>query len=167
MKKVWIETPRLLLREFTIDDARAVFEFGSHAEVSRYTGDAGSIESLEDARSVIENVWQAEYRKYGYARWALVHKGDNRVIGFCGIKFLGELGLLDLGYRMLPEYWGQGLATEAARATLDYARDELGLSRIIGDAVVENIASNRVLLKMGMSLVKTYETDGFTVNRYE
>lgn len=167
MNAVLIETPRLYMREFTMDDALAVHEFGSNEEVTRYTGDAGSVESLQDAKKIIEKVWLAEYKKYGYARYALVHKSDDRVIGFCGLKFEEEMGLPDIGYRMLPEYWGRGLATEAARATLEYARTELGLGRIVGLAVVENVASNRVLEKIGMRIVATFEEDGFTINRYE
>lgn len=167
MDKTLIETPRLYMREFTMDDAAAVYEFGSNKEVTRYTGDAGSVESLEDAKHVIENVLLAEYETHGYARYALVHKGDDKVIGFCGLKFGEEMGLPDVGYRMLPEYWGRGLATEAARATMEYARTVLGLGRIVGLAVVENVASNRVLEKIGMRLVATFEEDVFTVNRYE
>ena len=59
-----------------------------------------------------------------------------------------------------------GLGLEAAQATLDYARDTLGLTTIIGDAVVENVASNKILQKIGLKFIKTYEDQGFTLNRY-
>jgi RimJ/RimL family protein N-acetyltransferase len=108
-----------------------------------------------------------EYEKYGYARYAMVHKGDQRVIGFCGLKFNSEVGMPDIGYRMLPEYWGQGFATEAALAVLEYSRDVLGVEKYFGDVVEENVASIRVLEKLGLRHVDTYQKYGFTVRRYE
>lgn len=89
------------------------------------------------------------------------------MIGFCGVKFEPDLGLPDIGYRMMPEYWGKGLGTEAVRATLKYAREVLGLQEIVGEVVDQNVASNKLLLKVGFRLVDSYEKDGFTVNRYE
>ena len=166
MSEILIETPRLQMRRFTLDDAEAVLAFSGSEEVTRYTGDAGMIGNLADAEKVIREVWLAEYEKYGYARYALIHKADNKVIGFSGVKFLEDEGVPDIGYRMLPAYWGQGLGLEAAQATLDYARDTLGLTTIIGDAVVENVASNKILQKIGLKFIKTYEDQGFTLNRY-
>ena len=118
-------------------------------------------------KRLIRNVWLNEYKKYGYARYALIHKGDQKVIGFCGVKFETDLGLPDIGYRMMPEYWGRGLGTEAVRAALKYAREVLGLQEIVGEVVDQNVASNKLLLKVGFRLVNSYEKDGFTINRYE
>ena len=162
-----IETERLRMREFTLEDTDAVYEFGACREVTRYTGDEGAIKTKADAARVITDVWLAEYKKYGYARYALVHKADDRVIGFCGVRFEPELGCPDIGYRMLPEYWGKGLGTEAVHAALKYARETLGLERIVGEVVVENTASNRLLLRLGFRLTDTYEKQGFTINLYE
>jgi ribosomal-protein-alanine N-acetyltransferase len=164
---ILIETERLQMRKFTLDDVEDVFEFSTCLDVTRYTGDAGTVQSKQDAENLIKTVWLAEYEKYGYARYALIHKGDQKLIGFCGIKFEVELGLPDIGYRMMPAYWGKGLATEAVRAVLEYAHDVLGLEKIIGEVVDQNLASSKVLLKMGFRHVDTYEKDGFTINRYE
>lgn len=144
-----IETERLILREFVLDDAQAVFEFGSHPEVTRYTGDAGLIQSIADARRVIVNTWHVDYRERGFGRLAVVDKATQRVIGFCGLKYLGDLQEVDLGYRLLPEFWGRGLATEAGRAVLDDGHERLGLKAIIGLILPENVASRRVLEKLG------------------
>ena len=88
------------------------------------------------------------------------------MIGFCGIKYLPELGWPDIGYRMLPAYWGKGLGMEAAKAMLDYARTHLNQNKIYGDAVVENIASNKIIQKLGFQFVEQYKHEEFTVNRY-
>lgn len=172
MNKVLIETARLQMREFCQGDIDAVYEFLIDSEVAKYTGDQGLVKNKQDAEDVINNIWLAEYKKYGYARYALVHKADDKVIGFCGVKYEPDLlgpgvGCPDIGYRMLPEYWGQGLGTEAVKACLNYAREELGLTRIIGEVAEENIASNKLLLKLGFKLTEKYEKDGFKLNRYE
>ena len=166
-KETLIETPRLKMREFCLDDIDEVYEFSIHSDVTRYTGDTGTVNTREDAKKLITDLWQVEYKKYGYARYALIHKGDDRVIGFCGIKYEPHLGGPDIGYRMLPQYWGHGLGMEAAKAILEYARAHLGLNRIIGEAIVENVASNKILANLGFSFVKCYEEDGFQINRYE
>ncbi|GLS83432.1 GNAT family N-acetyltransferase [Paraferrimonas haliotis] len=165
--EILIDTPRLQMRHFCIDDVDAVFAFSTNPEVCRYTGDAGTVKTRQDAMKLITDLWQEEYQRYGYARYALIHKGDNKVIGFCGVKYLDDEQRPDIGYRMLPQYWGQGLAYEAAQATMDYARNELGLTNIMAEAVVENIASNKILLKLGLTLVDNYQRYGFNVNRYE
>ena len=60
----------------------------------------------------------ADYRKHGFGRWGVVLKATGRLIGFAGLKYLDELREVDVGYRLLPEYWGMGLATEAAQASV-------------------------------------------------
>lgn len=172
MNKILIETARLQMREFCQEDLDAVFEFSINPEVCKYTGDQGKVKNKQDAEKIIQDIWLAEYKKYGYARYALIHKADNKVIGFCGVKYepnlLGPgIGCPDIGYRMLPEYWGQGLATEAVKACLNYARRELGLTRIIGEVAEENIASNKLLLKLGFKITEKYKKNGFKLNRYE
>ena len=172
MNKILIETTRLQMREFCPEDLDAVYEFSRNAEVSRYTGDQGLVKNKQDAAAIIKEIWLAEYKKYGYARYALIHKADDKVIGFCGVKYnpnlLGPgIGCPDIGYRMLPKYWGQGLASEAVKACLNYARKELGLCRIIGEVAEENIASNKLLLKLGFKLSEKYNRDGLKLNRYE
>lgn len=165
--KLLIDTERLQMREFTLEDTDAVYEFQTNQDVLRYMGGDGAVETREDAERIIRDIWLVEYEKYGYARYAMVHKGDQRVIGFCGLKFIPEFGIPDFGYRMLPEYWGQGLATEAALAVLDYARDVLHLEKIFGEVVEENVASINVLEKLGFRHVDNYQKYGFNVRRYE
>ncbi len=130
-------------------------------------GDKGMIETLEDAEEVISNVWIAEYKKYGYARYALIHKEDNKLIGFCGMKYLPEDDAPDLGYRMLKKYWGQGLGFEAAQAALNYGREHLGLNDIFVAINTENIASNKIAQKLGFQLESQFEDLGFVLNRYK
>ncbi|MCO7227470.1 GNAT family N-acetyltransferase [Pleionea sp. CnH1-48] len=164
---ILVDTPRLQMRKFTLDDIDAVFEFSAHPDVVRYTGDAGLVKTKEDAKGIIEDIWLKEYEQYGYARYALIHKEDNRVIGFCGVKYEPDLGAPDIGYRMLPEYWGQGLGYEAASTTLEFAKHTLGLERIVGEVAEENIGSWKILEKCGMQRIDEYEKMGFRIYFYE
>ncbi|WP_281213620.1 GNAT family N-acetyltransferase [Shewanella insulae] len=167
---ILIETQRLAMRQFVPEDAEAVYRFASNPEVVRYTGDGDEIKSLDDARHVIEKYWLSGYRDPGYARYALIRKPDNELIGFCGVKYEPLLnrgqGGVDIGYRMLPEYWGRGLATEAVIACLDYARETLGIACVYAEVMVENVASSRVLEKAGMERIDSYEDDGVRLYLY-
>ena len=154
-----IETDRLILREFNINDYKDVYEFGSNLEVQKYTGDK-IIESLNSAKELIKNVWYEDYKKYGYGRWAVIYKPENTIIGFAGLKYLPEFNETDIGFRFLPEYWGKGIATEASKEIIKYGFEKLGLVQIIGIAIAENIGSCKVLERIGMSLYKIDEYDG-------
>ena len=150
IKKTTLETPRLILREFELSDAEAVLRFNSDDQVTKYTGDKGNITTLDEAREVIRSVWQYGYQHDGYARLAAVDKATNQVIGFCGLKYLPEYQMADVGYRFLPQFWGQGLATEGAKAAMEYGFKQLKLDHIMGMAVPENVGSTKVLLKIGL-----------------
>ena len=83
-------------------------------------------------------------------RWAIHTKSDCEFIGWCGLKYIKETGVYDLGYRLLRTAWGKGYATEAAQYTLLYGLRDLKIKLITGTAHFENIASIKVLEKIGM-----------------
>ena len=97
----------------------------------------------------------ADYRKHGFGRGVCILKSTGEQIGFAGLKYLEELGEVDVAYRLMPTHWGQGLATEAALASVRYGFTDLGLKRIIGLVMPENIASVRVLEKTGLRYAET------------
>lgn len=141
------ETPRLLHRAFCVEDAEVFLELRSNPQVIRYTGDP-PMTSITKAREAIESY--PDFETIGYGRWACIHKADQKVIGFCGLKYLDDLKAVDVGYRFLPEYWGKGLATEACQASIDFGFRVLSLPVIIGLVMPENAGSIRVLEKAGM-----------------
>lgn len=149
-----LETPRLLLRPFQMSDAVEVLEFASNRLTQEFTGNS-TISSLEEANNLIKNVWLEDYKNYGYGRYAVIHKEDNKIIGFNGVKFLPELNRTDLGYRFLPEYWGKGIATESSEAIVAFAFNTLKLEEIIGFVVPQNPASSRVLEKLKFTYMAT------------
>ncbi|ABV85852.1 GNAT family N-acetyltransferase [Shewanella pealeana] len=167
MSKIITETPRLIIREFNLDDIQAVYDFNADERVNRYTGDAGVIQSLADAERIIRDIWLNEYLQFGYARWAVVLKDSNEVIGFCGFKNDHHINETDIGYRFSPEYWGKGYATEANLACIEYAKTNMDLDYIVGDVVEENQGSINVLSKLGMKFNKRFEERGFRIMRYD
>src|SRR3977135_2201005 len=152
--KVILETDRLLLREYVEDDAQAFFDLNSDPEVLRFVPDKALL-NVEQARQILVDHPIADYRKHGFGRGACILKSTGEQIGFAGLKYLEELGEVDVAYRLMPSHWGQGLATEAALASVRYGFAELGLRRIIGLVMPENIASVRVLEKAGLQYVET------------
>lgn len=149
-----IETDRLILRKFALDDAEEYFALNSNPGVLKYTGDT-PFRSLEDARQTLLAAPLRDYDLYGYGRLACIEKSSGKLIGFAGLKYLPEMEEIDLGYRFLREYWGKGYATEASVAVMDYGRNVLGLKRIVGIVQPGNVASVKILLKVGMRYEKT------------
>lgn len=157
------ETLRLEHRAFTVEDADAFFSLNGNPEVMRHTGEA-LLSSLDAARRAIAAY--PDFDTVGYGRWACVLKETRAVIGFCGLKYLPELEEVDVGFRFLPEHWGQGLATEACIASLDFGFTTLGLDRVIALVLPANAASIRVLEKAGMKRDGTTLYDGTSALRY-
>jgi len=147
--KVILETDRLLLREFVEDDAESVFKLNTDPEVMRFVPDKPLL-NVEQARQTLIDHPIADYRRYGFGRGACILKSTGEQIGFAGLKYLDELGEVDVAYRLLPAHWGQGLATEVALASVRYGFAALGLKRIIGLVMPKNIGSLRVLEKTGL-----------------
>lgn len=141
------ESERLRFREFNFDDAENLYQLNLDPEVIKYTGDP-PFESIETARLFIYNY--KDYKLNGFGRWAVELQSDGQFIGWSGLK-LNELGKNDLGYRFLKSEWGKGYATEAAKACLKYGFEKLAMSEIIARVAKENVASLKVIEKLGMA----------------
>lgn len=152
-----IDTERLKLREFQPDDALCFYNLNQDEEVMRYTGDV-AFESVDAAREFIAQY--DHYAKHGYGRWSVILKTSGRCIGWCGLKWHPEEGYVDLGYRLERNVWGNGLATEAARVCIDYGFNRLNFDEIIGRTAKANLASIKVLQKVGMSYWKDAPCEG-------
>lgn len=149
-----IETPRLYLRELTPTDAENFYLLNADPEVMRFTGDE-PFGSIEEAYTFLENY--SHYNDYGFGRWAVIRKQDGAFLGWCGLKFTPESNEYDIGFRFFRKYWGNGYATQAAKACLDYGFGQLGLTTIVGRVMADNAASVKVLEKLGMNYVKNID----------
>ncbi len=144
-----VETERFTLRGFVSEDIDRLAEILSDPLVMRYMpGDEPwPREGAERELSGILEHWG----RHGYGRWAVVDREDGRMIGWCGLGFLPEIGETEVAYLLDKDYWNRGYATEAARISLGYGFEEAGLDRIIALAFPENAASRRVMEKIGMA----------------
>jgi len=159
-----LETPRLILRQFTEDDALLVLRLNSQPEVVKYVHEP-LLETEESAREILLNVILPQYQnKLG--RWATHTKHDNEFIGWCGLKYLQESDEIDLGYRFHPSAWGKGYATEAAGHTLAYALSEQKIEVVTGRAHIQNLASLKVLEKIGMRWIRDEVFEGYPIKTF-
>lgn len=158
------ETPRLILRRFTEADAPLVFTLNSDPAVLKYLHEP-VLQDEAHALSIIRAIILPQY-KNNLGRWAMQCKENNEFIGWCGLKHRPEIDEIDLGYRLKTGAWGNGYATEAALHTLNYAFDQLNLATITGRAHIENLASIRILEKIGMTFIKEEIVDDSPVKTY-
>jgi ribosomal-protein-alanine N-acetyltransferase len=152
-----VETQRLLLRQFTIEDAGEMFRLNSDPDVIRHTGDVPFYDS-EEARNFIKNY--KAYQSAGYGRMSILLKGSGAYLGWCGLNLDMETGETDIGFRLLKAEWGKGYATEAASACLQKGFDDHGLKKVIGRAMEQNIKSIKVLKNLGMKFERAFEAHG-------
>ena len=160
MIRTQLETKRLRLRLFTHDDLPVMHLLNTDPDVIKYADDPA--EDLEETRRRLEEGPLSDYKKYGYGRFAVELKETGEVIGFCGIKYLPEIDLPEVGFRYLKTYWGKGIGTEAARVCVDFARQDLKIKKLVALIIPENIASIRVAEKLGMlrgPLIHIYGVD--------
>lgn len=168
-RTIFIETDRLLLGEIITADAAGMFELDSDPEVHRYLWDKRP-KTIEDSAKIIDNIHQ-QYEDNGCGRLAMIEKATGDFMGWTGIKLEkqktnGHTDFYDLGYRMIPRYWGKGFATESALASVAYGFERMGLSTIYGAADARNIASCNVLTKAGLQFVEQFEDEGYLCNWY-
>lgn len=147
-----IETDRLILRPFTSNDLDALASIGSDPDVMHYIGD-GKPQSREQTEQRLNAIIE-HHSRHGFGLWAAVDKSSGDLMGFCGLQLLDNTSEVEVGYRLAKRFWGMGLASEAAMASLRYGFEDLGLDRIVAVVHPENIASRRVIEKIGLKYVK-------------
>ena len=146
-----IETERLMLRHLRVEDAEDLHRIYSNPETMKFMGQGSA--SVEETRGHIQNHIEKYYNNYGFGLWATVLKENNSLIGRCGLLYEDIEGIkdLELAYLLASNYWGQGLATEAARSIIKIGFDRYNFNRIIAVINPQNTASIRVAEKVGMN----------------
>jgi ribosomal-protein-alanine N-acetyltransferase len=141
-------TGRLRLARLTYDDAGFILELLNEPSFKRYIGDKG-VDSLDDARAYLRDVPLAQYKRFGYGLYRVSIRDDDTAAGICGLVKRDEFPEPDLGFAFLKAHWSNGYALESSRAVLEEARDRFELRRILAMADKENVASVRLLEKLG------------------
>lgn len=147
-----LETERLRLRLLTMEDTDALYPLYSDPDIRRYFPE-GTL-TYEETREEVEYFVERCYAKHGFGLWATIDKATGNLIGRCGLLFWNILGRdeVEVAYLLAKEYWGIGLATEAAQGIVRYAFEELRIPRLICLIDPENDASQKVAQKLGMNL---------------
>ncbi|PMB51578.1 GNAT family N-acetyltransferase [Fischerella thermalis CCMEE 5201] len=178
-----IETARLRLRPYTLDDVDETAVILSNPEVMKYSprGPIPEDQVKEVTQQILEFFIQ-HWKQHGFGVWAVVDKATNKLLGHCGLNFLPNSPEVEVLYRLdqaywnqgiateatkaslryapslifgvLPQFWGRGYATEATLGVLDHAFTDLGIKYIVADVDEPNDRSIRVLEKIGMSRTK-------------
>ena len=150
--QVITETQRLQIRNWSTSDIDSYAKILADPDVMRFIGD-GQPKGLEEAQRAIKK-YQEQIKTQGWARFAVTLKETGALIGFCGFDFYN--GELDFGWRLAKEHWGNGYATEAAKAVFKLGIEKFGFSRIVCIAFEENRASLNVIEKLGIPYEKEF-----------
>lgn len=160
----------MLLRELLPTDLDGMYRLDSDPEVHRYLGNR-PVHDKKHLAEVIESV-RNQYVLYGIGRWAVIEKSTGQFAGWAGLKWIRETTnnhcfYHDLGYRLIRACWGKGYASECASVCVHYGFEHLNLKEIWAAAHIENMASNRVLMKTGFTKLNTFMYDESVHNWYK
>lgn len=162
---ILLETERLLLRVFRPEDIEDFAPIEADPEGMRFY--PSGPRPREWAERGVRHFIRTQ-EQHGFSLWGVVHKADSRLIGYCGLvpqTIAGEEEV-EVGYKLAHAYWGQGLATEAARAVRDWGFMHLDVPRLVSIIDPANAASIRVAEKNGMSHDGDITYDGKTCRLY-
>lgn len=165
-----IETEKLILRPFEFSDTEPFFIMDKNPEVHNYLWNKPT-EKIEETIKTIEIVKQ-QYMDYKIGRFAVVLKETNEFMGWAGLKYCtqkvnSQINFYDIGYRLDPKFWGKGYSTEASFAWLEYGFKKMKIPIMTASVQTTNIASNRILQKIGMEMIEQYLENGILWNWYE
>ena len=157
---VFLETDRMVLRKFTVDDLDLIIELDSDPAVKRYIDNGAPI----DRDDLVETLdwWLGYYERFeGYGFWAAIEKSTRQFLGWFHFRPGKGAGPLEpeLGYRLRREAWGKGYATEGSRALIDKGFLELGVERVYAGTMAVNTGSRRVMEKSGLRFARTFHAD--------
>lgn len=156
-----IETARLQLREFVLEDSSALSAVLGDADVMKFGPGTQSLKQIQDWLADAIN----QYKLRGFGPWAVIGKNSDTLLGYCGLFYFPDLAgreEIEIGYRFARSHWGRGYATEAAAAVREHAFNQLGIPRLVAMIDPGNTASLRVAEKLGMHYKKEIMFEGYT-----
>ena len=159
-----IETKNLNLRPFSQADAPAMHTIMNGEDVLLYFPGTQT-PTQEQVQRMIDRLL-THWQEKGYGLWAVEHRETGVLLGRCGLQYLEETDEVEVDFIIDRAFWGQGFATEAGLASMQFGFNDLGLSEIVGIVHPENIGSQRVLEKIGMQFSEETEYFGMACYRY-
>lgn len=155
---IYLETERLVLRRFTADDADNLVALDSDPEVMRFLNGGIATPRAVIQQRILPGFLRSYERFPDFGVWAAIAKASGEFIGWLSLRPPegGSAENVTLGYRLRRAAWGQGYATEGARALIRRAFTELGVRRVFATTYEYNLASRRVMEKAGLTLARSY-----------
>lgn len=159
---IFCQTPRLYLRPFIATDLNFLYQLHSNPEVGKTTIDG--IQDLEMVKKHLDN-FITNQEKNGFSQWAVFENGTNKFVGRSGLikralnKEVGEQ--VEIRFAFMPEFWGQGIASEVTEALVQFAREKLKLQKLIAGNGLSNERSARILSKHGFKHLKNIIPEGY------
>jgi RimJ/RimL family protein N-acetyltransferase len=157
-----IETSRLYIRQFSIDDHEFIIKLLNTPDWHTYVGNR-NITSENESRNYISNIILKSYTLHGFGPMTVCLKPDMTPIGMAGILKRDHLNFPDIGYALLPEYYGRGYAIEAVHAILNYVFNELKVSVILAVTAANNMKSKSLLTKLDYTSVEQSESGSLLI----
>ena len=151
--EIVIQTERLILRKFTLNDADFMLELLNTPAWLRFIGDR-NVRTIEEAEQYLLNGNIRSYQEYGFGFYVVVIKETQKSIGICGIVKREGLEDVDIGFAFFQQFMGNGYGYEAASAVLNYALNDLKIKRIIAIVDPENAVSISLIKKIGLQFEK-------------
>jgi RimJ/RimL family protein N-acetyltransferase len=154
-----LDTDRLILREFSLEDAPFILELVNEPSWLRFIGDRG-VRDLDGARAYLQKGPIAMYARHGFGLYKVELKEDGTPMGMCGLIKREGLPDADIGFAFFPRFWGRGYAHEAALAVLSSSRTKWGLKRILAIVDPDNPSSIKLLEKLGFQFQRMVRMPG-------
>jgi RimJ/RimL family protein N-acetyltransferase len=154
-----LETPRLTLRRFTLDDAPFVIELVNDPAWLEHIGDR-NVRTIEEAHAYLRKGALAMYERVGFGMYVVALKESGELVGTCGLIQRDGLDDVDIGFAFLPQFRGKGYALESAAAVLEHARNGLDLKRIVAIVSAANHRSIRILERIGLQFERKIKMPG-------
>jgi len=151
--KIILKTKRLILREFVPEDLNEYAKLDSDPDVMKYISN-GKTRTFQEIQSDLERIIKYNSENEGFGLWAVIEKNNKKFIGWFCLKHLDKTDEIEVGYRLIREFWGKGFASEGTKALIEYGFQIFKLKRIVAVADPENKASLRVLEKAGLEFEK-------------
>jgi ribosomal-protein-alanine N-acetyltransferase len=147
-----VETDRLIIREFEKDDVLSLYKIESDPRIIEFIP-WNKLRTLNECKRQIKKIMNG-YKRYKLNSWAVVEKETNQVIGITQLVYSNKIKGIEIGTKILPEYWSKGYASELSEAVVHYGLYELGIDEITAVTDINNAGAIKSLINMGMKLKK-------------
>lgn len=163
-KKV-IHTKRLFMRKPLIEDVDQFYSILKEEAVGKWLAKSRGM-SKEEVNDYIGQLI-SHWEQYDFGVWLLVNRNTGKLLGHCGLRKVNETGEIEIMYLLAPEYWGNGYASEAVEASIQYAIETMNVKRIIARVKVANENSKKLLRKLGFTYTHDVDYSGRLLSYFE